>query len=388
MVTQTSVSFRAVSKVFISIEIYLHLNIGCPTHTTILNWTKKQGVANFREKDFFNEQKWILIIDESVQFGNKKLLAVFAVPATFKQNNKALNYSDITPLLLQASTSWKAEEIAEKIKEKIDIKQVYYGISDNGNNLINAFKLLNINHIEDINHKFSWIIQKIFAENEQFVSYTKELSDMRTKLSLTKLARILPPNQRVISRYMNLTPLFEWGVRMIKLLETNLLTDDEKEKLSFLPGYKSFIADTYKLICTLNKIQKIMKKDGFNKKNVKESLQLFDLLDGDNALKVRDMIEDYFNATLKKISIEETIYCSSDIIESSFGKYKELVKTNKTVGISDLCLCISALLGNQSEIKTKKAMENIKTEQVKKWTSQNIGETLFAEKTKLLKKAG
>ncbi|GHT19774.1 hypothetical protein FACS189429_7720 [Bacteroidia bacterium] len=353
-----------------------------------MNWTKKQGVANFREKDFFNNKKWVLIIDESIQFGNKKLLAVLAVPADFKNDGKSLNYKDIVPLLLEVSTSWKADEIAEKIKEKIDIEQVYYGISDNGNNLINAFKILNCKHIEDINHKFSWIIQKIFSDNEQFISYTKEMSNLRTRLPLSKFARILPPNQRVISRYMNLTPLFEWGVRMTKLFEMNELNNEEKEKLSFLPNYKNFITQTYNLICTLNKIQKIMKNSGFNKNNVKESSKLLDTLVDDNSLKVRDMIIDYFNNTLNKMLLEETIYCSSDILESSFGKFKELVKTNKTVGISDLCLCISALFGEQDEIKTKYAMENIKVKQVKQWRDKNIGETLFAQKTKLLKKAG
>ena len=54
-------------------DICLHLSLGNPTHATILLWTKKQGAGNFREKEFFYAQKWILIADESIQFGNKKL---------------------------------------------------------------------------------------------------------------------------------------------------------------------------------------------------------------------------------------------------------------------------------------------------------------------------
>jgi hypothetical protein len=48
----------------------------------------------------------------------------------------------------------------------------------------------------------------------------------------------------------------------------------------------------------------------------------------------------------KTLENKETVYCSSDMAESCFGKYKELVKNNKATGISDLSLSIAALLGN------------------------------------------
>jgi hypothetical protein len=33
------------------------MRIGEPTHTTILSWTKMQGVGNFKNKEYFNDQK-------------------------------------------------------------------------------------------------------------------------------------------------------------------------------------------------------------------------------------------------------------------------------------------------------------------------------------------
>jgi hypothetical protein len=75
-------------------------------------------------------------------------------------------------------------------------------------------------------------------------------------------------------------------------------------------------------------------------------------------------------------------------MESCFGKYKELVKTNKTVGISDLCLCIAALLGEHNEVVTKNAMETVDVKKIHAWKKENVGATLFAQKRKLLKKVG
>ena len=47
--------------------------------------------------------------------------------------------------------------------------------------------------MQDINYKFSLIIRDVFEENETFKTYTKELAAMRAGLSMSKLARTVPP---------------------------------------------------------------------------------------------------------------------------------------------------------------------------------------------------
>ena len=93
----------------------------------------------------------------------------------------------------------------------------------------------------------------------------------------------------------------------------------------------------------------------------------------------------FYFSDLSSKSNGGTICCSSDVIESCFGKYKEIVQGNKTVGISDLCLCIAAMSGDNKPAKTKEAMEAVSVEQVKKWKKKNISKTLFAEKRELNK---
>jgi len=366
--------------------IYLSLNINQPSHTTILNWTKKQGIGNFRDKSYFDDNKWILIADESIQFGNKKLLFVVAVPIKKEKSGRYLIYSDLVPLLIKVSSSWKAEKIAEEIKKNIDIKKVVYAISDKGSNLTSAFKTLKITHVEDINHYFSNIMQNLFEKNETFKGYTKALSDMRTKLSMSKFARIVPPNQRVMTRYMNLTPIFKWGSKMLNLLETNNLTNEEKEKLSFLMQYKDFVLETLEILTVTNKIQEIIKNNGLSKSSIKKSLKLFENLEFGNAITVKSLIIEYFNSIRTKTKKRKIVICSSDIIESCFGKYKELIKNNKTVGISDMSLCISAMLGENADIKN--VFEKISMNNVKEWKKNNIGDTLLKQKRNLLKKIG
>jgi hypothetical protein len=388
LVTTASVSFRAVSKIFINLNITLNLNLGTPTHTTVLNWTKKQGISHFHDKEFYQQEKWVLIVDESIQFGNKKLLLILTVPESRCKQNKALSYKDLTPLVLQVSTSWKSDDIASKISQHIDLKQISYCISDSGSNLTCAFKLLKCTHIMDINHKFSLIIQSVFETNPVLNDYTKALSLLRAQKSMSKIARIVPPNQRIMSRFMNLTPLFKWGIKMINLLDMNQLTQDAEAALSFLESYREFVFDTYQILVNLGNIQKLLKNKGFSNKTAQDAIRLFSDSKSDNSLKIKNLLNDYLtdlSSKAKKIQ-SQTICCSSDIIESCFGKYKEIAKGNKTVGISDLCLCIAAMLGEIGLDKTKEVMETIKMKQCKDWKEKNVCKTLFAEKRELNKK--
>ncbi|MDR0797020.1 MAG: hypothetical protein LBE79_13385 [Tannerella sp.] len=367
-------------------NICFHLNIGCPTHATVLVWIKKQGISQFRSHAYYANEKWVLIAVESIQFGNKKILLVLAVPERRCREGKALTYADAVPLVLKVSASWKGDEIASEIKQSIDLEQISYCISDTGSNLICAFNSLNCTHIPDINHKISRMIQSVLEKNPLFIQYTKDLALLRKQKSMSKIARIVPPNQRVMCRFMNLLPLFEWGVNMTLLLKKNLLNEEEKPALSFIEPLSAFIIDTYMLLNSLSDIQTLLKVKGYNNESKKESLSILSTLKSDNALKIKKQVRAYFSDLSFKAK-GETICCSSDIIESSFGKYKEIVKGNKTVGISDLCLCIATMMGtnlNDTE-KLKNAMESVKTKNVKEWKEINISKTLFAEKNELFK---
>jgi hypothetical protein len=384
LVTSAGVSFRGVSKVFIHLNLCFDLNLGIPTHTTVLNWTKKQGVSQFREKEFYQHESWVLIADESIQFGNKKLLLVLAVPERRCSQSQSLSFKDVTPLVLKVSASWKSEDIIAEISRQIDLKQVAYCISDTGNNLTKSFKQLNCKHVSDVNHEFSLIIRSVFENNRLFNEYTKALSLLRGQRSMSSIARIVPPNQRIMSRFMNLTPLFEWGMKMLYLMDNYQLIEDERVALSFLESSRDLIIDTYQLLTRLNNIQKILKSNGFNEQSKKEILLLLADMKSDNSLKIKEKLDEYL-ADLTGIAQGKTICCSSDIIESCFSKYKEVVKGNKTVGISDLCLCIAAMTGNNNPDKTNQAMETISIKQIREWKTKNISRTLFADKMELNK---
>jgi hypothetical protein len=71
-----------------------------------------------------------------------------------------------------------------------------------------------------------------------------------------------------------------------------------------------------------------------------------------------------------------TILCTSDIIESAFGKYKNYVSKNPMAGVTNLTLCLAAFTSSLKKESIRDALEKTKVADIQKWTKENIVITL------------
>ena len=363
---------------------FTNIDLETPEHTTIISSIKKLGIYNL-EKPKEKADDWIVILDESIEFGNEKILAILGIREKNIDFTRALKYQDLTPLSIKISNSWKGEDIKNELElVKKEIGEIKYAIADMGNAIKKGLRLAEIDHVVDITHKISWFIKELYGKDERFKSYTKKLAHLRGSIPLSKLAYILPPAQRVHSRYMNLKPLIDWGNSIIRLLESDKKLEQEREKLGFVSSYKTFLSEIDKIISIAIKIQKIIKNNGLSKKTLKLCLLLFKKKGrGKNIMRFKEQITGYLKDTLSielKIKSSQLI-CTSDILESSFGKYKNFINANPSIGITDLCLTISAITCDyRNEKEIFNAMEVVRTKEVIKWKEENIGKTLLSRR--------
>lgn len=189
-------------------SLYISLNLKAPSHVTILNWAKKLGIYSLNlQKEVADD--WVVFIDESIEFGNEKLLLILGIRESKIDFSKPLNYDDMTCLKLLVSNSWTGQQIKDVLESlSNEIGKIKYGVADMGNAIKKALQLALIPHVHDINHKLSWFIKELLKKDADFEDYSKILAHLRGSLPLSKMAYILPPQQRINSRYMNLQPIF------------------------------------------------------------------------------------------------------------------------------------------------------------------------------------
>lgn len=369
-------------------NLYLDCSFKAPSHATVLLWVKKYGLHLLCDTVQKSED-WVVIIDESVQFGQNKLLLVYGVRQADIDFSRSLTFSDLTPLVLASKSSWTGDLIAEQL-EKLEplIGKIIYAVADQGNSIKKALKIRNVHHVYDITHCISLILEHIYKNDSEFKEYTKQLTYLRVTQSLSKTSHLLPPAQRTNSRFMNLRPISDWGISVLNLLENAPKSFSvEKEALQWAMKHKSLITELALLNEMINDIQLILKTRGLSLEALEACSTILNKANKDRLYLFKDALMEHLDETIKASPMDKTIniLCSSDIIESAFGKFKNYISNNPMTGITNLSLSLAAFTGKLSGEEVMKALSTIKEEKVKNWSRKNIGETTLSKRIRTLK---
>lgn len=364
----------------------LNLSLRVPSHSTILLWVKKYGHYRLTIEHEQSDD-WVIILDESVQFGQNRLLFICGIRQSQIDFSRPLGYQDLVPLSLISKSSWKGEDIKEQI-EKIEerIGKICYAVADHGNPIKKAIRLMGLPHIYDITHCISLILEHIYKEDVVFRSYTKSLAHLRATQPLGKMSHVLPPAQRVSARFMNLKPLSDWGIAVLGLLDRKPQDfEDERENLKWVNGYRALILELSVLNNIINEIQFIIKSKGLSCETAKDCLQILDKGNTDKLVRFKNEMAQYLKDTLNAVKRFDRILCSSDVIESSFGKYKNYLQSNPMVGITNLSLSLAAFTGNLSAKEILVACQGSHVRKIEEWTALNLGKTTLSKRLAVLK---
>jgi len=374
-------------KLIITLNIYLNLELGQPCYGTILIWTKKVGLFSM-QPPIEKSDDWVLIIDESIAIGHERLLVIYGVQTSHMDFNRALTYNDLTPFFIKSSNKWTADIIKKEIESLIEKwGNVKYIVADGGNAICKSIKLLAKVHVYDITHKTAWLLKKMYSKDAAFKRYTKEMAQMRFKCVCSDISHIIPPKQRINSRFMNLDILSDWGLKALNCLKSSIKGSKIHERLDWVKDYKDLIIELDIINRVITEIKTILKTKGLSKKTINIVNKIFEKQQKANARiqYFKKKIIYYLKETLTQLPDEKQLLCTSDIIESSFGKYKNYMSRNSMAGITDLSLCLATFTNRLNATELKIGLENTKMNDLKKWSKENIGETNLSKRKRVMK---
>ena len=369
-------------------NLYLDCSFRAPSHATVLLWVKKYGLYQL-SKNRHQADDWVVILDESVQFGQNKLLLVYGIRHSKIGFSRALNFNDLTPLAIVSKSSWSGDAIADQLELiEAEIGTIKYAVADHGNSIKKALKSRGIYHVYDITHGISLIVEHIYKDDPEFREYTKRLAHLRRAQALGKMSHVLPPAQRSNARFMNLRPVSDWGTVILNVLEYAPDTyKKEKENLDWVKRHKKIILELALLNRMVNSVQLLLKTSGLSTDTLRECLKILLEANTPRLHLFAKRLSGYLGDTLNDRPMKDLncLLCSSDIIESAFGKYKYYIHTNPMVGITNLSLSLAAFTGKLSLEEMKETFQDIKVDHVEKWTEKNIGITTLSKRLSVLK---
>jgi hypothetical protein len=381
----TSSSFRGTHKVFEILNQKINPDGSSPTHTTILNWVHKVGLHQLsipKEK----ASDWIIILDHSVQIGKEKLLVVFGVRESKVDFSKPLQFQSLLPLWEESRETWNGESVKEILTElKQSLGNIKYAVADQGSDLKYGLKLAKIRHVYGITHIISNVLKKLYRRDKRFESFLKDMIHARNSAHQTGLAHLMPPGLRTKSRYENIGVISQWGKKIIDYV-MDLPPRKERELIKrvmqqygWVFQYEELLKELVEIDNAVKGFQKLLKNNGLQKN--KNQTAVLGRLKSQNGKRLKEYLTDYFTNTACLIRNRKTpILCSSDIIESAFGKYKNYVSGNPMAGITNLVLCIAAFTSSLDEQEIMECLEKYTINDVKEWSKKHVGKSLFQKR--------
>jgi hypothetical protein len=329
-----------------------------PSHSSIRNWVCKSGY--YRVKAWGEVRgKQILYVDESIVFGSEKILLILGIGHQSIPKERSVNHSDIEVLYVGVSQAWKSEAIWVQIEAISQSRGISYIVSDEGINLRKAYKMGNYVHIEDCTHVLVNHLKHIYQKDSRFEGFRKLIGQLRIAFYLSKeKSPFMPPSMRGKLRFANMFPCIDWAKSCLEKWET--VSPSIQTSLGFLKHNQDFIAE----LGTIEKIFKLvcqtLKNKGFGQRQ--------------KALIFIKNIEEYLeNLTFKSQQLkEEHVLCTSDIIESFFGKFKQKINPNSKSGLSEFIFTIANFTKSFTEVELKLALEKVQIADLKNYKSMAI----------------
>jgi hypothetical protein len=389
---QTSASFRAIGSLLVILRMHVDVLTETPSHSTIANWVYKVGYYELHRPQE-QADDWIIILDHSIQLGQDKLFVVYGIREEKIDFSRPLRYGDLNSFVLTSKTKWTSQHVCDSLQElQHHIGAIKYAVGDYSGELKKGLELASIRQIHDLTHAMALMIEKLYKQDTTYQSFTCRMSAMRVKYSQSQLAALIPPKQRKKSRYHNIKTISDWATKALQaLLAVEGRSDDDAKRLEdalqWLRPYRKWIAELNVINDVISQIERIVKRGGLSRRTVIRCRPLLSKLISHSSVSgvlLKREIEHYFFSTLKLIGESQQLVCTSDILESAFGKYKNYLSKNPMTGVTKLALVIAAFTSSLEDNDIRHALETTRMKDIKIWTEENIGTTLFAKRKLLL----
>lgn len=378
-----NISLRGVSQSLAGFGLVMGLNLPKLHSTTIRNWSLKYGHYCLNKSP--QKGEYALICDESIVIGQEQVLLVLAVPIGYKSYIKPLEMCAVQVLEIEVKSSWKSADIALCLRRQLDKAglEISYVISDNGAALNGAYKLCKLKKIDDCMHRMANVLKKLYGKDAAFLDLIKQMNLTRARWVKSQYSLYLPPALRSKSRFHQLFTISEWGKEMLK--KWAKMPEIVQNELIYLQEHALFIDEMYLINELIKALSRILKSKGITPRTYQECETILKVAatqkDSRSIQEFVHQMQIYLRQQQQILPDKGQILCSSDIIESMFGKFKNQKNTREM--LTENVLTIAAFGGNLPQKNLEEvqmACLETKIKDIQKWKKEKTIPSIITRK--------
>lgn len=364
-----------------------------PDHTTVRMWMQRIGVAEIKAS-IERADNWVWIVDHSNQIGREKALVILGIRASkLPPPGTPLRHKDVRLLLVKPGTGWTTEkmtEIYEELTERCGYPRAV--LSDGARELQNSVEPLknkrsDVISLRDFKHKAANLLKAALEKSKRFSRFVQDSARIRSRILQTELAFLVPPSPKQKARYMNLGNILKWTELASWLLDHPdsidawVTPERLEEKLGGLRHFADDLTEWREYQDIVDAGVKLIGGHGLfhgAAEALRTAMEPHAIHESSKSI-AEQLIEFVADAE-RHLKPGERLPMSTEIIESSFGLYKQLERQHSKGGFTSLLAAFGSLLGEITPEKVRRALKQVSTEDARQWVRDNLGDTLTSKR--------
>jgi hypothetical protein len=385
---------RAAVGVLALMQYHLHPGLRVPDWTTGRTWLLTLGYYKLTRPKI-QADDWVWLIDHTAQLGKAKCLLVLGVRLSeLPQPGECLCLQDLEPLEVLPVTSSTGHDVADQLKALTSKTGVPRAIlRDDGSDLRAGVALFCQDHPEtlnllDIKHKSACVLRKFLEGDERWVEFSRRLGQTRCQIQQTDLAFLIPPSPRAKARYMNVSEGIGWAEKVLRLLHEppecihkHSSIERLEQKLGWLREYEQAVTEWSDVMEVVAVVEMFVRRDGIYAAAEQDlELALPQPSSDSPATQVRQELVEHVRKQASGARPGERLPGSTEVVESTFGRFKHLQGEQSHGGLTGLLLGLGALVGRTTVGLVETAMEKCPLKCVWRWCREKLGQSLPSQR--------
>jgi hypothetical protein len=388
------VSLRGVPRVLAVIAEAFGWSLSIPHWTTGRLWLLRLGHALLTEP-LEKAEDWAWLIDHSVQIGQEKCLVILGIRLVdLPKRGECLQHTDMHLIALVPRKSWSRQEVDEQLEvasQRTGLPRVI--VDDHGVDVSGGVSFFQERHAEtveiyDAKHKAACLLKGRLEKNPRWQEFHQRMAQTRCAIQQTELAFLVPPGPKPKARFMNLAPTLQWAENVLAVLREPPAVVRERvsperlqEKLGWLAEYAADMAEWSEWQRLANVTVEFVNRQGVYRGAAKQlwaELRRHQVHPSSNLL-AKELVV-FVAKQASRTRSGERLPGSTEVLESCFGRFKQLEKQQARGGFTSLVLGFGALLAETTTEVIKQAMEHSRTKEIYAWCQEHLGKTLFGQR--------
>lgn len=391
----TGVSLRGAARVLEIVATACQWPLDIPDWTTGRLWLLRLGHAMLT-MPVDQADDWAWLIDHSVQIGQEKCLVILGIRLRdLPAPDQSLRQHDLRLIALVPRVSWTRQDVADQLEAataRTGVPRVI--VDDHGSDLQGGVAIFQTRHAEtaeiyDIKHKAACLLKHRLEKEPRWQDFQRRVGQTRCAVQQTALSFLVPPSPKPKARFMNLQGHLDWAEKVLALLrapparlsEWNVTPEQLQAKLGWLHEFADVVPEWSSWQQVVDIAVTYVAGHGITPDAAREVFRRMPRRHerASTWALVKDVVK-FVAVQAKHAKAGERLPGSTEVLESCFGKMKELEHQQARGGFTSLVVSFGAMLADTTSEVVKAALEHSGTADVYRWCKETLGTTLFGKR--------